>query len=183
MNRIKDVAERLRGLRDSLNISAEQMASECGIELENYKQYETGDVDIPVSKLLKIANKYGVELTALMFDEESRMNSYFVTREGAGVVVERSKAYSYESLSSGFAHKMFDTFMVTVEPKEGAEMVLNSHSGQEFNYIVEGSMEIAVDGNTTILNVGDSIMFDSNKAHAMRALNDKPVKFIAIITN
>lgn len=183
MNKIKDVAERLRGLRDSLNISAEQMASECGIELADYQQYETGDVDIPVSKLLKVANKYGVELTALMFDEESRMNSYFVTRGGSGVVVERTKAYSYASLSYGFAHKMFDTFMVTVEPKADAEMVLNSHSGQEFNYIVEGSMEIVVDGNTTVLNVGDSIMFDSRKAHGMRALNNDHVKFIAIITN
>lgn len=180
MSHIEQVAKRLRGLRDALDISAAEVAKACGIDEDTYLSYETGNVDIPVSFMHRIAHEYGVELPALLFGKEPRMNSYFVTRSGKGEKVERSKAYSYQALAGGFANRILDPFMVTVEPSDGLHAP-NSHKGQEFNYVIEGSMELTIGDNKIILEEGDSIMFDASRPHKMRALNDKSVKFIAII--
>ena len=179
---IKQIAERLRGLRDVLDLTPEEVAQSCQMTVENYLEMESGNKDISVSALQQIARKYEVSLDVLMFGEEPKMSSYFLTRKGAGVSVERTKRYKYESLASGFRRRMADPFIVTVEPKpEGTPLYLKSHEGQEFNMVMEGRLLLNVDGKDIILNEGDSLYFDSNKPHGMQALDGKPVKFLAVI--
>ena len=72
-------------------------------------------------------------------------------------------------------------FIVTVDPKEDAIPSLNSHAGQEFNYILEGTVKIFIKDNEIILNEGDSIFFDATCEHAMIALNGEKAKFLAVI--
>ena len=177
---IKQIGERLKGLREVLDLSAQELADTCGISLEKYQQIESGERDITISNLMKIAKKYGVSADALMFAEEPKMRSYFVTRKGQGLSVERTKAYKYQSLVSGFTNRKAEIFIVTVEPKPNAHKIYkNTHPGQEFNMVLEGSMELFFNGKTITLEEGDSIYFDSTKPHGMKALGDKPVKFLA----
>ena len=97
---IKQIAERLRGLRDVLELTAEDIARECDISPYDYRLAETGDFDISVSMLQKIARRYGVSLDALMFGEEPKMSSYFVTRARS----ERSDVgrYRYYAYFAGY---------------------------------------------------------------------------------
>ncbi|MCM1022166.1 MAG: cupin domain-containing protein [Muribaculum sp.] len=183
MDQLKQVAKRLHGLRDALELSIENMAKGCGISPQRLEQYESGTVDIPVSFLHQLACAYGVELTALLFDEEPKMSSYYITRNGKGVKVERTAAYSYQDLAAGFRDRNIAPFLVTITPNTsaGTRLTPNAHSGQEFNYIVEGNVEITVADKQTILHQGDSIMFDSSLPHSLRAIGDKPARMIAII--
>ena len=177
---IKQIAERLRGLRDVLDLTPEEVAESCQMSLEAYLEMESGNKDISVSALQQIARKYDVSLDVLMFGEEPKMSSYFLTRKGAGVSVERTKAYKYEALASGFRRRMADPFIVTVEPKpEGTPVHLNSHEGQEFNMVMEGRLLLNIDGKDIILNEGDSLYFDSTRPHGMQALDGKTVKFLS----
>ena len=88
-DQIKQIAERLRGLRDVLELTSEDIARDCDISAEEYQLAETGQYDISVSMLQKIARTYNIALDALMFGEEPKMSSYFVTRAGKGVSIER----------------------------------------------------------------------------------------------
>ncbi|MDR0347910.1 MAG: XRE family transcriptional regulator [Tannerella sp.] len=179
---IRQIAERLVGLRDALEISAENMAKSCNLTTEEYLRLESGTVDISVSILHAIAQAYGIEMTALMFGEEPKMNSYFVTRKGKGVAVERTKAYKYQSLAAGFSKRKADPYMVTVHPKPDNEPVyLNSHTGQEYNYVISGRLLIRINGKDLILEEGDSIYFNSKLPHGMKALDNKDVRFLAVI--
>lgn len=179
---IKLIGERLKGLRDVLDIPVEDIAQTCGISPEEYLKMEQGESELHVSNLQKIAKKYGISLDELMFGEEPRMCNYFVTRKDKGLSVERRKAYHYESLASGFRGRKADPFIVRVDPKpDGTPLEQNSHPNQEFNMVLNGSMEIIIGKKHIILNEGDSIYFDSTQPHCMRALNGEPVKFLAII--
>lgn len=181
-DQIKQIAERLRGLREVLELSIEDMAAGAEICPEEYSRAETGEHDISVSMLQKIARAYNIELDALMFGEEPKMNAYFLTRAGKGVSIERTKAYKYQALASGFKSRIADPFIVTVEPKsDDVPMNYNSHSGQEFNYIIEGRMLLSIDGKELILNEGDSIYFNSKLPHGMKALDGQKVRFLAVI--
>lgn len=181
-DQIKQIAERLRGLREALDLSVEDFALQSDILLDEYRLAESGECDISVSMLQKIARRYSIALDVLMFGEEPKMTAYFLTRADKGVSMERTKAYKYQSLASGFINRDADPFIVTVEPKaEGVPMTYNSHNGQEFNYVLEGRMLISIDGKELVLNEGDSIYFNSRLPHGMEALEGKKVRFLAVI--
>ena len=88
--------------------------------MEEYLGYgKRGRKDISVSALQKIARKYGIALDVLMFGEEPKMSSYFLTRCGSGVSVERTKAYKYQSLASGFRGRKADPFYCDCRTETG----------------------------------------------------------------
>ncbi|MCL2294863.1 MAG: cupin domain-containing protein [Spirochaetes bacterium] len=178
---IKMIAERLKGLREIMEISVEEAAETCGISLETYVEYEKGEKDIPVSVLYSMANAYDFELTTLLTGEEPLMNSYSVTRKGRGIVVDRRESYKYQALAGNFKGRKAEPFIVTVEPKETDKINLHGHNGQEFNYILEGRLLIVIDKKELVLEEGDSIYFDSTKPHGMRALDGKNAVFFALI--
>lgn len=179
---IRQIAERLAGLRDALEISPEEMAGVCNLSTDEYLLLETGTKDISVSLLHQIAQAYNIELTTLMFGDEPKMNSYFITRKGKGIAVERTKAYRYQSLAAGFTNRKADPFLVTVHPKPDDETVyLNSHPGQEFNLVLKGRLLLRINGKDLILEEGDSIYFNSELPHGMKALDGNKVRFLAVI--
>lgn len=179
---IKQIAERLAGLRDALELSPEEMANAAHLKTDEYLLLESGTVDISVSVLHQISQAFGVELTTLMFGDEPKMSSYFITRKGKGIAVERTKAYKYQSLAAGFAGRKADPFMVTVHPKDDNEPVyLNSHPGQEYNMVISGRLQLQIGSKTVVLEQGDSIYFNSELPHGMKALDGEVVKFLAVI--
>ena len=146
---IKQIGERLKGLREVLDIPAQDVAELCGITLDAYLRAEDGEAELSISSMQKIS---------------------------------RRKAYKYQSLASGFRGRKADPFMVLVEPKpDGTPLEKNSHQGQEFDMVTEGSLEITIGKKVLVLNEGDSIYFDASQPHCMRALGGKAVKFLAII--
>lgn len=177
---IKQIAERLRGLRDAMELTTEELTADCGIDRQEYEQAESGEHDISVSVLQQIARHYGIALDALMFGEEPKMNTYFLTRAGKGISVERTKAYKYQSLAAGFKNRKADPFIVTVEPND-QPMHYNTHQGQEFNLVIEGTLQLCIGGKELTLHPGDSIYFNSGLPHGMKALDGKTVRFLAII--
>lgn len=180
--KIKEIASRILELRDLSGIKIDEMASYIGISTETYSEYEKGVKDIPASILYEIAQKLNVDMGLLLTGEETRMHIFAVTRKGKGARVDRRKEYKYESLAEKFIHKKAEPFFVTVEPRtDGSKPSTNSHQGQEFDYVVEGSLKVYIHENEIVLNEGDSIFLDSQYEHAMEALNNKTTKFLAIV--
>lgn len=179
---IKLIADRVKGLREISGVSAETLAREFGISPELYSEYENGKADIPVSFIYKIAHKFGIELSAILTGQDPRLHVYCVVRKGKGLNVERRKQYKYENLAYNFIHKKAEPFMVTIDPSDDDTPVeYNAHPGQEFNYVIEGKMKILIDNHEVILDEGDSIFYDSGYKHAMKALDNKQARFLAII--
>jgi transcriptional regulator with XRE-family HTH domain len=180
--KIQFVAERIKELREISGISADTLAQDLEISSDLVLQYESGSVDIPVGFLYKIAHKFGIELSAILTGENPRLHVYCVVRKDKGLSVERRKQYKYESLAANFINKKAEPFIVRIDPDtERAPMEFNSHPGQEFNYVIEGTMKIIVDAHEIVLNEGDSIYYDSGCKHAMKAMNQKPVKMLSVV--
>ena len=178
---IKAIASRIKELREIQGVSAETVARELRMPIEQYLLYETGEVDIPVSFLYQIAHRFNVELSVLLSGENPKLHIFCVVRQGKGLSVERRKQYKYESLAYNFVNKKAEPFLVTVEPTDSKDIHFNAHPGQEFNYVLEGRMKVIIDTHEIILNEGDALYFDSGYNHAMQALDKKPAKFIAIV--
>jgi transcriptional regulator with XRE-family HTH domain len=179
---IKQIAERIKEIREISDISTETLAGKLGLTTYLYAKYESGNTDIPVGIIFKICELFNIELSVMLGGDNPRLRIYGVVRNGKGLKLERRKQYKYESLAYNFIHKDAEPFMVTIDPDPQNTMLeFNSHPGQEFNYVVNGSMMIIIDEHEIILNEGDSIYFDSGCKHAMKAMNNERVKFLAIV--
>jgi transcriptional regulator with XRE-family HTH domain len=98
-NNPAQIPGRIRELREIEEISAIDMAKDIGIGPEDYTKYESGEKDIPISVLYKIALCLGVDATVLLTGEAPRMESASVCRKGQGVQIERYPGYEFSSLA------------------------------------------------------------------------------------
>lgn len=178
---IKQIADRIKVVREIAGVSLEELARELAIPVDVYRGYESGTVDIPVSFLYVLAQRFKMELTALLTGAEPRLHTYSLTRKSKGVSVERRRDYKYQNLAYNFLHKKAEPFLVTVEPDDDGPVNFNNHPGQEFDYILEGTVKVILNGHEVTLNEGDSLFFDSGINHAMKALGGKAARFLAII--
>lgn len=179
---VKQIGQRLKGLREALDMTPEKFAESCNIPIEEYIMYESGEKDLTISVLKGIASTHNVDVSVLMFADEPRMSSYFLTRKGKGLAVKRVEAYRYQTLAGGFNNRKAEIFEVTVEPKDDTVQIYqNTHKGQEFNLVLEGRMLLQINEKDLILEEGDSIYFDSGLPHGMKALDHKKVRFIAVV--
>lgn len=179
---LKQIGLRLQGLRESLDLSQETFAASCDIPIEDYIDYENGEKDMTISRMRRISERFNIDTSILMFDDEPKMNNYFLTRKGKGLSIDRVETYKYQTLAGGFNKRKVEVFEVTIEPKV-ADLPLHrsNHGGQEFNMVLEGRMKFFIDKKELILNEGDSIYFDASRSHGMQPMDGKSVKFLAVI--
>ena len=177
-----EIAARLRGARDAAGFTVESAAEALKLEPEVYAAIEAGTRDLPMGLLPQIGTLFGIEGSAILTGGDSHARVFAVTRRGKGAVVSRRAAYHYENLAAGFAGPRMEPFIVTVDPKPDEPFHLNSHAGQEFDLVVRGTLELMIDGHTVVLEEGDSIYYDATRPHGMRALANRPARFLAIIT-
>ncbi len=181
-NQIAEIAQRIKALRDLEEVSIEEMAKLTEKTVEDYEQYEKGEKEFSFSFLFSIANRLGVDITELITGENARLHKYVCVKKNKGLKMERRKQYKYQHLASVFKDRNMEPFVVTVEPKDVEAVLKHSHDGQELNYIIEGSLTMYMGDSEFLMQEGDSIYFDAQTPHAMKAENGKPCRFLAIIS-
>lgn len=176
----EEIAARIKSARETCGLSIADAAKQLGINKYEYEDFETGQIDIPVSSILKIASLYKVDVTALLTGEGPHLATYAVTRKGDGVSVERHRRYKYQALASDFIGKLANFFIVTVDASDES-VQYSSHDGQEFLYVLDGSMEVYFKEEKITLSEGDSVMFDSTISHAIRTINGARARFLSVL--
>ncbi|NCC24647.1 MAG: cupin domain-containing protein [Deltaproteobacteria bacterium] len=177
----KEIAPRLRGLRDALGLSLDEMAGDLEVSAADVESYEGGAAEIPVSYLFHVAQKYGVDLTVLISGKESHLHGFSLVKQGRGMSVERRKDYDYKSLAYRFVGRRMEPFLVTVPPREGHEATFNEHPGQEFIFGLEGRLEVVLGERVVVVEPGDSLYFTSRTPHSLRGLDGRPAVFLDVI--
>ena len=179
-DQIREISERLKDLREICDLTVEEMAQKMEMSVEDYASHESGDADFPISFLCKAAEILGIDMVDLMSGDSPKLSSCTVVRKGKGFAVKRNAAYDYKHLAYTFRNKKAEPFLVTVEPNDKTP-VLNSHEGQEFDYVISGKMVFYIGDVSYELSKGDSVYFDSLTPHAEKAIGDKPAQFIAVV--
>ncbi len=176
---IQQIAQRIKYLRDAVDMTEQEVADAIDISLDEYLSYENGERDIPISVIYSAAAALGVDATELILGEAPRMAEYCVTRKNAGVIIERYPGYSFEALAHNFIGRDKEPMIVTLSSNDKRSPLV-SHSGQEFNYVLEGAIEVTVGTRTMKLDAGDSIYFTASIPHGQHAV-EGTAKFLTII--
>jgi len=170
---------RIRELREDEETSVNDLALSVGISVEDYAKYESGELDIPISMLYKIAASLRVDPTVLLTGEDPRMESAAICRAGQGMQIERYPGYEFSSLAYNFKGRTMEPLLVYLDPSK-PEAAQVSHAGQEFNFVTEGKVKVTVGKRAYVLAAGDSIYFNAALPHGQAAV-DGPARFLTII--
>ena len=180
MEELKELGERIKGLREACDVSLEDMAADLEVKPETLLAWEENGADIPISVVYHMSHRFGVDMTEILTGTSAKLDTYHVVRRGEGKVVDRHPAYHFEDMAWKYRNKIMQPLMVILDPTdEPAELI--SHKGQEFNFVVEGSVCVTVGDKQWVLNEWDSIYFNPEIPHAQKCHGDKPAKFITII--
>lgn len=182
--RIVEIAERIRGLREMLDLTPAEVAEAAGVTEQEYLDSENGKSDLSFTFLYRCADKFGVDIVELLTGENPHLSFYSIVRKGAGLDMKRRPGLKYGHLGYRFKGKLAEPFLVYapyLEEEQDKPIPLSTHEGQEFDYILSGSLKVQMEGHTEILHEGDSIFYDSGRGHGMIATGGKPCEFLAII--
>lgn len=177
---MRQIAERIRELREIFDLTQEDMAKEVGVSLETYQEYETKGENIPISVLYHIAQVFHVDMTEIITGKKGHLHTYAICRRGGGKVISRFPGYMYESLAHRFVGKIMEPLLVTLNPSD-EPAALVTHKGQEFNLVLEGSVAVTYDDKEHILHEGDAIYFDPTHPHGQHCVGEKKARFLTVI--
>ena len=181
MSQVPQIAQRIRELREACELELSQVAAELGLSDAEYEKYESGEVDMPISLLLKISEYFSVDTTTILTGEAPKLSVCALTRKNRGVLIERHEQYIYKNLAYNFNHRKIEPLHVTVPKGVTPDLVPNSHYGHDFDYVLSGCMQLKVGDQIMILNEGDSAYYDSINPHAMTSGSDEECVFLAIV--
>ncbi|MDR1250870.1 MAG: XRE family transcriptional regulator [Treponema sp.] len=178
----REIIERVKVLREIEEVSGETLARELGFDPAEYGQWEAGEKDFPIGALVEIAARFKVDLSELITGKTSKLKTFCFTRGEEAPEVSRRPMYGYWNLAYNFHHKKAEPFLVEAAAETGAKpLALNTHPGQEFDYVLEGRLLVSVGGHEMELGPGDCVYYDSNELHGMKALGGKRARFIAVV--
>ncbi len=184
--KIKEMAGRIRELRELEGLTVEEMAKKTDVSVEEYVACETGNRDLAFAFIYRCAMVLGVDVTALIEGHTPKLNAYTVTRAGAGQQVSQAHGMVYYNLAYAFRDRIAEPLFVrcAYDPEaEQKDIELTTHVGQECDIVVEGHLMVQVGEHREVLGPGDSIYFDSDKPHGMIAVGGRDCVFYAIVLN
>ena len=183
------VGSKIKGLRETKNLSIEEIAERSGLTVEQINSIEN-DQNLPsLGPLIKIARALGVRLGTFMDDNDAlgpvicraqdreKTNSISFSN-GA---TDARKHMEYHPLAQQKAGRHMEPFIIDINPEETPDYKLSAHEGEEFIYVMQGEVEVVYGKDTYTLREGDSIFYDSIVKHHVHGAPGKSAKILAVV--
>ncbi len=181
---LMEIASRIKELREIMGWTTAQMAEKTEVSEEKYIIFESANADIPFSFIHKCALAFDVEMTELLEGRTAKLSTYTVTRKGKGQKTAKEDGIDITNLAPKFRDKIAEPYFVRYEysaSQQNKPIHLSTHSGQEFDFILSGSLKVQVGEHTEILHEGDSIYYNSSIPHGMIAVDGEDCVFCAVV--
>ena len=183
-NKLAEVSKRIKELRDIYGLSDVEMAEKTEVSIEEYCAYENGTEDMPFSFVHKCALAFGVELTDLLEGQSAKLTTYNVTRRGKGQITANEEGILIQNLAPKFKNKLANPYWVKYEyssESQNKPIEVATHSGQEFDLVIKGTLKVQIGDHIEILHEGDSIFYNSSIPHGMVAVDGEDCLFLAMV--
>jgi transcriptional regulator with XRE-family HTH domain len=176
-----DVGKRLRQLRETRKVSLRALAHLSGLSANALSMIERGKSSPSVSTLYRLSDALGIPVTDFFSPEEERQRVVFLKAD------ERIRLPFLRGLWEGLGGEQFTgrvmPFMITLENGASSGPALMIHTGHEFVFCVRGQLEYVVEGQTYVLNTGDSLLFEAHLKHRWRNPGGSVTNALVIISD
>jgi transcriptional regulator with XRE-family HTH domain len=181
------VGEKISTFCADKNISVEELSERSGLSIPQLELIQNSDKVPSLSPLIKIARALGVRLGTFL-DDSSELGPVIhrqtEAKQAATFSSQLSTANShldFFALAGSKTGRHMEPFLVNIQPSPTHEPILSSHEGEEFIFVLQGSIKINYGKETHILHTGDSIYYDSIVDHLVSALNGDAAQIVAVV--
>ncbi len=182
----KFIGERIQKLREAQGLSEEKVSKLAGIEIDRLRAYEHGEAVPPIGVVIKLSRILGSKVEGMLHGGGTVSEAITICRAGESLSGEQGntdQSYGYASLTRpGTGGHIMEPFLLTFDPQtqQGAPI---THDGQEFVYIIEGSIDLSYDGKTHRLEKGDSAYIDATRPHTFHGAGQSIAKMLAVVSS
>ncbi len=185
------VGMRVRQARADAGMTVRELARRIGVSASHVSQVERGIGAFSVPALYAVARELDVSMHALLDPPDQAValgaasGSPVADLVAAGIV---QRAAEHPTIVLGSGPRWSRLTVVGEENAEFLEVVYAPqtarpagdirHGGREYGIVISGELSVEVDGATTTLSPGDSIVFDSTRPHRFWNESDGEVRAI-----
>jgi transcriptional regulator with XRE-family HTH domain len=181
------VGEKISTLCTDKNISIDELANRSGLAVSQIELIINSEIIPSLSPLIKIARALGVRLGTFL-DDSAELGPVIHRKSDANESATFSSQIStanshldFFSLAGNKSGRHIEPFLININPSRTQEPILSSHEGEEFIFVIQGSVKIIYGKENHILNVGDSIYYDSIVDHLVSSANEAPAQIVAVV--
>ena len=184
--KIKEMAGRIKELREIEGISPEEIALKTGVTLDEYLACEKGESDLNFAFLYRCALALNVNVTDIIEGHSPTLKSFTVTKKGKGQEIADAHGMTYYNMAYAFRNRIAEPLYVRSKYSAAAqekEIELTTHEGQELDIVISGQLKVQIGEHSEILSEGDTIYYNSSTPHGMIAVGGEDCEFYAIVLN
>lgn len=171
-------ARRIRGLR------LKDVAGQAGCSESLLSKIENGKAAPSLLMLHRITEALGTTVAACFSDRD--VEPLTVYRAGERPVIHLGSTRSglepsLERLTPYKAGRALNANLHVVPPGAGSEGALK-HAGEEVGFVIEGVVELTVDGRSVVIAAGGSFFFQSSLPHSYRNVGAETARIVWVNT-
>ena len=180
------IGKKIRVLRKNAGLVLQDLSDRTCLSKPLLSQIEKEVVSPPIATLLKISKALSVNIGFFFQDNDPEEKVVLVRRDESKVIDSRyfgreESGYYYEALAYKKSKKYMEPFLVEFKRKKPDKLSYFSHEGEEFIYLLEGTLEFRTENQHYVLYPGDVPYFESSIPHAYRALERKNTKALTVV--
>ncbi|WP_077319813.1 helix-turn-helix domain-containing protein [Virgibacillus proomii] len=170
---------RIKQLRKQKNLTLKNISEKTGLSISFLSQLEHSKTSATLESFKKISD--ALEVHPSYFFNQPKSSRSVITRNIVDTLNATENRFIYKNLSGRMENPAFIPNLIILDPDANRGNNF-SHKGQEFLYVLEGTLTIEVDHQLEVLHPHDCVFLDSSKPHYWYNRTDKPIKFLCIST-
>lgn len=177
---MNDIHQKIRALRKERELTLKELSVMTGLSAGFLSLIERGSTTLAITSLKKIADAFELDIT-YFFESPNPNRKFHVAHEEQKKFWIDSPENGFVKLSGQFANRGLESLFVTLKPNQQKEYN-DSHPGEEFYYILQGTVRFSVDRETFDVNAGESIHFPSKLPHDYENPMNEEATMICVMT-
>lgn len=175
---------KLRHVRKSVRkMTLQQLAAQADISPGLLSQIERGATSPSLRTLTKLRAALDLP-SSFFFEDESPVSDAaqdpdYVCRANSRPALALGPGEPSKELLHHGGSRVFEFMIITVPPHGTSDPI--SYPSEKGGYVLEGQLGLVVDERTTLLEPGDSFLFDGIRTHLIFNPTDAPAKVLWII--
>jgi transcriptional regulator with XRE-family HTH domain len=173
------MCEKIKSLRKKKGYTLKVLADRVGCTDAYISQIETGKAVPSISILKKLAESLNEDMRDLICDERREDKIFLSAKERTKIIYPGSKIRA-ELLVKKITTKTMEPLYKIIPVGESSKGI-HQHEGEEFGYILKGSLELCVEDQKKVLYKGDSFYFNARKPHSYKNVGDEDIETIWVV--
>jgi transcriptional regulator with XRE-family HTH domain len=176
------VGARVKSLREAMDLSLRDLAERSGVSAPMLSQVERGDTSPTLAVARKIAAGLDLTLSQLLRLDEDR---HVVVVRSKDRRTRRRRGHRVEELTPPLPGQRADVSEHTLAPgtATGApdDPPMHEPGSRETAVVLDGAVELFIDGQRHELTAGDSVTFDADLPHHFENNASSEARLIAVV--